>query len=158
MLHLSVVRHEIYFLEGTGSVWITLITENWKHYSKIIFKCVNSIVGPGFKEKFVEIRTCGSYEQCTGLIQKKADAQAPCFQCNPNILRVKLWVSWNLRKLLVWKLVSVMIIRIVEFYLHLWVKVIFLISLLLNMGHSCEPMVLFHNNKVWILGYFLGIN
>ena len=39
-----------------GSVWIELIvaenlklkTENWKHCSKIIFKCVNSIVGPIF--------------------------------------------------------------------------------------------------------------
>ena len=32
-----------------GSVWIELIiikTENWKHCSKIIFKCVNSILGP----------------------------------------------------------------------------------------------------------------
>ena len=32
-----------------GSVWIQLIllkTENWKYYSKIIFKCVNSAVGP----------------------------------------------------------------------------------------------------------------
>ena len=39
-----------------GSVWIELIllklkTENWKHCSKIIFKCVNSIVGPNFNEK-----------------------------------------------------------------------------------------------------------
>ena len=42
-----------------GSVWIELIvaenlklkTENWKHCSKIIFKCVNSIVGPIFNEK-----------------------------------------------------------------------------------------------------------
>ena len=32
-----------------GFVWIKLIvveTENWKHYSKIIFKCVNSVVRP----------------------------------------------------------------------------------------------------------------
>ena len=32
-----------------GSVWIELIiteTENWKYCSKIIFKCVNSILGP----------------------------------------------------------------------------------------------------------------
>ena len=27
-----------------GSVWISLIAENWKHCSKIIFKCVNSVV------------------------------------------------------------------------------------------------------------------
>ena len=32
-----------------GSVWIELIVaENWKHCSKIIFNCVNSIVGPIF--------------------------------------------------------------------------------------------------------------
>ena len=32
-----------------GSVWIQLIfveTENWKHCSKIIFKCMNNTVGP----------------------------------------------------------------------------------------------------------------
>ena len=32
-----------------GFVWIQLIfaeTENWKNHSKIIFKCVNSVVGP----------------------------------------------------------------------------------------------------------------
>ena len=28
--------------------------ENWKHYNKIIFKCVNSAVGPIFNEKVVE--------------------------------------------------------------------------------------------------------
>ena len=37
-----------------GSVWIQLKTENWKHYSKIIFKCVNSTVGPFFNEKIAE--------------------------------------------------------------------------------------------------------
>ena len=34
-----------------GSIWIELIiveTENWKYCSKIIFKCVNSIMGPIF--------------------------------------------------------------------------------------------------------------
>ena len=39
-----------------GSVWIELIFAetknwNWKHYSKIIFKCVNSAIGPIFNEK-----------------------------------------------------------------------------------------------------------
>ena len=42
-----------------GSVWIELNLlklkiENWKHYSKIIFKCVNSIVEPIFNEKIAE--------------------------------------------------------------------------------------------------------
>ena len=33
-------------------VWIQLIfAENWKYYSKIIFKCANSIVKPIFNEK-----------------------------------------------------------------------------------------------------------
>ena len=34
-----------------GYIWIPLITktENWKHYSKIMFKCVNSVVRPSFK-------------------------------------------------------------------------------------------------------------
>ena len=38
------------------SVWIPLIAENWKHYSKIIFKYVNSGVGPIFNVYFVEKR------------------------------------------------------------------------------------------------------
>ena len=27
---------------------------DWKYYSKIIFKCVNSTMGPSFKEKIAE--------------------------------------------------------------------------------------------------------
>ena len=47
------------FQTNFGSVWIELIltkTENWnwKHCSKIIFKCVNSVVGPIFNEKVAE--------------------------------------------------------------------------------------------------------
>ena len=42
-----------------GSVWIEFIllklkTYCWNHCSKIIFKCVNSIVGPIFNEKVVK--------------------------------------------------------------------------------------------------------
>ena len=47
----------ILFTKDQGCVWIELIfveTENWKHCSKIIFKCVNSIVGPIFNEKVTE--------------------------------------------------------------------------------------------------------
>ena len=33
-----------------------LKTENWKHCSKIIFKCVNSAIEPIFNESFVEKR------------------------------------------------------------------------------------------------------
>ena len=35
-------------------------TENWKHCSKIIFKCVNSTVGPIFNEKINKNEICGS--------------------------------------------------------------------------------------------------
>ena len=42
-------------LNTRGSIWIQLIfTENWKHCSKIIFKCVNSVMGSIFNEKVVE--------------------------------------------------------------------------------------------------------
>ena len=52
------------------SVWIELIllklkTENWKHCSKIIFKCVNSIVGPIFNEKVTEKWNLWVHEQYT---------------------------------------------------------------------------------------------
>ena len=51
------------------SVWIELIllklkTENWKHCSKIIFKCVNSIVGPIFNEKVDKKWSLWVHEQC----------------------------------------------------------------------------------------------
>ena len=32
-------------------------TENWKHYSEIIFKCMNSAVRPIFNEKVSEKRS-----------------------------------------------------------------------------------------------------
>ena len=45
--------HEITFLfSDLGSVWIQLKTE--KHCSKIIFKCVNSTVGPIFNKKVAD--------------------------------------------------------------------------------------------------------
>ena len=50
-----------------------------KHSNKIIFKCVNNVVKPNFKEKFAKIRTCRPYKQCTGAIQKNADAHVHCF-------------------------------------------------------------------------------
>ena len=39
-----------------GSVWIPLITENWKHCSKIIFKLVNNTMWPIFNESLAEKR------------------------------------------------------------------------------------------------------
>ena len=40
-------------------------TENWKYYSKIIFKCVNNIVGPILIKKWLKFDVCGIREQCT---------------------------------------------------------------------------------------------
>ena len=34
-------------------------------------KCVNSAMRPSFKEKFTEIRICGSREQCMGPTKKR---------------------------------------------------------------------------------------
>ena len=56
-----------------GSVWIELIfaeTENWnwKHCNKIIFKYVNSIVGPIFNEKVAEKWNLWVREQCTNAL------------------------------------------------------------------------------------------
>ena len=47
-----------------GSVWIVFIVENWKYYSKIIFKCVNNTVRLNFKVVFKKKNTCESCEQC----------------------------------------------------------------------------------------------
>ena len=49
-------------LWNLGSIWIPLIVENWKYYSKINFKCVNSTVKPNFNENFAEFHTCRSHE------------------------------------------------------------------------------------------------
>ena len=47
-------------------LWMYLDTvyfaENWKHCSKIIFKCVNSAVRSIFNECFVKKKVCGSCE------------------------------------------------------------------------------------------------
>ena len=57
-------------LNDVESVWIELIllklkTENWKYCSKIIFKCVNSTVGPIFNEKVVKKWYLWVCKQCT---------------------------------------------------------------------------------------------
>ena len=53
-LHINAARELVG--KHLGSVWIGLIllklkTYCWNHYSKIIFKCVNSAIGPIFNEK-----------------------------------------------------------------------------------------------------------
>ena len=57
--------------KGLFGYRLLLKTKNWRHYSKIIFKCMNSIVGPSFKVIFDEFRTCGSHGQYTGPTKKK---------------------------------------------------------------------------------------
>ena len=45
----------------------TYFAENWKHCSKIIFKCMNSVMELIFNEKVArKKKVCGSHEQCTG--------------------------------------------------------------------------------------------
>ena len=43
-------------------------TENKKYYSKIIFKCMNSVVGPIFNEKVAETWNLWVYELCTNAL------------------------------------------------------------------------------------------
>ena len=57
-------------------------TENWKHCSKIIFKCVNSAVRLIFNEKVVEKWSLWVREQCTGALFT-------------NSSRNRAWSSWN---------------------------------------------------------------
>ena len=46
---------------------IAYFAENWKHCSKIIFKCMNSVMELIFNEKVArKKKVCGSHEQCTG--------------------------------------------------------------------------------------------
>ena len=59
-----------------GFVWIELIllklkTENWKHCNKIIFKCVNSAMGPIFNEKIDKKWNLWIREQCTDALFTK---------------------------------------------------------------------------------------
>ena len=95
----------ILFTKDQGRVWIELIfveTENWnwKYCSKIIFKCVNSIVRPIFNKKVTEKCNLWDRKQCTyalftvdkvnycGLEKKKMknveEKRRRRFHCNPN--------------------------------------------------------------------------
>ena len=56
------------FSKYVGSVQIQIIllkTENWKHYSKIIFKCVNCALWSIFIILFSKKSACRSYKQRT---------------------------------------------------------------------------------------------
>ena len=88
-----------------GSVWIELIfaeTENWnwKHYSKIIFKCMNSAVEPIFNEKVVEKWNLWIREQCTSVlftVEKSTNAATVHKQCM-NSSRITPWNAWKPKK------------------------------------------------------------
>ena len=63
----------ILYVDYIESVWIELIFAetknwNWKHCSKIIFKCVNSTVRPIFNEKVVQKWNLWVCEQCMGAL------------------------------------------------------------------------------------------
>ena len=49
-IHFKVQKQKIIL----WSVWILLITENWKHCNKIFFKCMNITVRPNFKTIFMK--------------------------------------------------------------------------------------------------------
>ena len=60
-----------------GCVWIELIllklkTENEKHCSKIIFKCVNSIVGPIFNFFFLNKVVVGAMNNALCLLHNES--------------------------------------------------------------------------------------
>ena len=64
------VNLQIIFIKFRVCLDITYFTEteNWKYCSKIIFKCVNSIVGPIFNEKVAEKWNLWVREQCTNAL------------------------------------------------------------------------------------------
>ena len=62
--------HDVSKRVHIGRVWIELIfaeTENWnwKHFSEIIFKCVNSAVESIFNKKVAEKCNLWDHKQCT---------------------------------------------------------------------------------------------
>ena len=74
----------IFFLIKDQSVWIPFITENWKYYNKIIFKCVNSTMGPNFEKKFTELDNLWVSWTVHGthyIGPKRTETE---FQCNSN--------------------------------------------------------------------------
>ena len=81
------VKHLGQNVQQLGSVWIGLIllklkTYCWNHCSKIIFKCINSTVGPIFNEKIDKKWNLWVREQCTdALFTKKVNI---CGYCSLN--------------------------------------------------------------------------
>ena len=48
-------------------------------------------MGPSFKAKFAELCTCGSREQCTGLIKKMQTHKMPLLPLSKLTLKMKLY-------------------------------------------------------------------
>ena len=74
---------------------LKLKTENWKHYSKIIFKCMNSIVRPvnsilTVSEQYINSIFCPCIVKSRDIIvhvqekKKKKPDNAKCGHYNPN--------------------------------------------------------------------------
>ena len=65
---------------------IVYFAENWKYYSKIIFKCVNNVVGTIFNESFVEKKKFVDLVNSAQnpLKKKKGRRRLMNVECNPN--------------------------------------------------------------------------
>ena len=106
-----------YFIKGPFGLILLLLklkTENWKYYSKIIFKCVNSIVGHinsawTVCEQYVNSIFCPLYSIFTVHVQEKKKKRQENvelkrkFQLYPNG-HIVPHESWNKIFLLVLKL------------------------------------------------------
>ena len=95
------VFHCAILLSYFGSVWIQSKTYNWKHCSKIIFKCVNITVGPIFNEKIAEkwclwilwtVHGCTIHAEKSTKSAKKKNWKRR--KCNPNRTFVSFFFSF----------------------------------------------------------------
>ena len=85
-LHCHCIGHGLWLKFDIFIYWATFFSSSlelrvclntaycWKHCSKIIFKCVNSTVGPRLEVIFPERGTYESRKQCTGPTQGNAYA------------------------------------------------------------------------------------
>ena len=92
--------------------------ENWKYYSKIIFKCMNNAVGLIFNESFVKKKVCDSQEQCMESLEstkrasqwrkkkkkKRWNADALCFNCTQTNTENPVFMSYGTTSLLTIKI------------------------------------------------------
>ena len=83
---------------GCNLFLLKLKTENWKHCSKIIFKCVNNTVGPifnFFSDEQCTNSTLSPKSCCTWIKKKRENAaqRGSKHSCNIN-LNLRLEKSW----------------------------------------------------------------